>query len=390
MKKTITSVLVAGTLVILAACGSKSAPSYVSENFLGEVGEAIYSMYDLKEQFETVRSEAWNALKKDENAKVDKSEIQEISSQFEQSIRHFLETKDNAIGMTVPTELTGEEGVFSMVEPLTAVSIDIKYENEPLYNSDVQVKLRLKAVLKPVSDAEGEVLSVCMYDANDSLVYNIRSFFTYSKEGDENVDLICDIEDFYGTKNYEDTKRFFNSYILKTKKIVIQVASKAVIDGVHGELGLFDLQGPVKSCVIKNDWGNTVRTFDENGFWLTHNGQPLASVYPQGIKRDSEGRIISGKADADGNGEEYTYNEIGKVIKYHSHYYDDISTETTTYDPKGNIVKRHFEFGGMDMIEPYDETYENTDVDGHGNWTSRKVISSDGTTTKQTRDITYY
>lgn len=161
-------------------------------------------------------------------------------------------------------------------------------------------------------------------------------------------------------------------------------------EGVRGELGLFDLQGPVKECTIVNEWGNTVRTFDENGFWLTHDGQPLASVYPGGIKRDSEGRIIYGKADEEGNGDEYTYNEIGKVTKYFSHYYDDISTEITTYDKDGNIVKKHFEYGGMDMIEPYDETYRNIDVDKHGNWTKREVKSTDGTTTTQTRKIVYY
>lgn len=390
MKKIFAAVLAAGALVVLAACGSKSAPSYVSENFLGDVGEAIYSMYDQNEQFENARSEAMQAMRNDENAKVDTDGINKLASQFEQSIRHFLEIKDNAIGMTVPTELSGDEGVFSIEEPLTVTSINIDYQDEPLVNSRVQVKLRLKAVLKSVSNTKGDVISVCMYDANDSVVYNVRSYFTFFEEGNPDLMLNVDVKDFYGTKNFEDTKKIFDSYILKTKKIVVQVVNRNAMEGVHGELGLFDLQGPVMECVIKNEWGNTVRTFDAKGFWQKHNGQPLSSVYPNGIKRDKEGRIISGIADADGNGEEYTYNEMGKVIKYHSHYFDDISTETTTYDKEGNIVKKHFEYGGMDMIEPYDETYENIEVDRHGNWTIRRVISTDGTTTKQQREIRYY
>lgn len=161
-------------------------------------------------------------------------------------------------------------------------------------------------------------------------------------------------------------------------------------DAVRGELGIFELQGPVKECTVKYEWGDVVRTFDEDGFWLTHNGEPLSDVYPCGITRDSEGRITAGVTDSDGNGDDYTYDEQGRVTRYHAHYFDDLSTETTTYDEEGNITKRHYEFGGVDMIEPYDETYENTVVDDHGNWTERKVTSTDGSTTTQTRVIVYY
>ena len=78
---------------------------------------------------------------------------------------------------------------------------------------------------------------------------------------------------------------------------------------VKGELGLFDLQGPVKSCTLKNQWGKVSRTFNEQGLWQTYNGKPLSKVYPNGIERDEQGRIVKGKMDSAGNGDEYEYND---------------------------------------------------------------------------------
>ena len=157
-----------------------------------------------------------------------------------------------------------------------------------------------------------------------------------------------------------------------------------------GELGIFDLRGPVKQCTLVNEWGNTVRTFDAKGFWLTNDGKRLSQVYPSGIKRDAKGRIVKGVMDSEGNGEDYTYDAQGRVVKYRYHYYSDTNTETTTYDAQGNVLKRHFEEGGMDAAEPYTETYKNLEVDQHGNWTRRQVKSTDGSTSTQTRKIIYY
>jgi hypothetical protein len=69
----------------------------------------------------------------------------------------------------------------------------------------------------------------------------------------------------------------------------------------RGELGIFELRGPVKSFIFKNQWGTTTRTFDHNGKWLTHEGKPLRQVYPSGIRRDAKGRITKGIFDTDGN-----------------------------------------------------------------------------------------
>ncbi len=154
---------------------------------------------------------------------------------------------------------------------------------------------------------------------------------------------------------------------------------------VQGELGLFELQGPVKKCTVINEWGNVVRTFDEKGFWLTHDGKPLSKVYPGGIERDECGRIVKGLLDEEGNGEEYSYNEFGKIVEYRYHYYDSIERDLSFYDENGNLLKKYIEMGGMDAEEPYDETYTDVVTDDKGNWTSRKANGE-----VQKRKIEYY
>lgn len=158
----------------------------------------------------------------------------------------------------------------------------------------------------------------------------------------------------------------------------------------RGELGIFDLRGPVKSCTWINEWGNTTRTFDAQGFWKTVDGKSLNAIFPSGIKRDAKGRIVKGLVDSEGNGEDYTYDAQGRVVKYFFHVYDDINSETTRYGADGYILQRRFEPGGMDAGEPYTETYRNVVVDKHGNWTERKVYSTDASITVQKRTITYY
>ena len=158
----------------------------------------------------------------------------------------------------------------------------------------------------------------------------------------------------------------------------------------RGELGIFDLRGPVKSCTWINEWGNTTRTFDAQGFWKTMDGKSLNAIFPSGIKRDAKGRIVKGLVDSEGNGEDYTYDAQGRVVKYFFHVYDDINSETTRYGADGYILQRRFEPGGMDAGEPYTETYRNVVVDKHGNWTERKVYSTDASITVQKRTITYY
>lgn len=158
---------------------------------------------------------------------------------------------------------------------------------------------------------------------------------------------------------------------------------------VRGDLGIFDLYGPVKAFTFANEWGSVKRTFDRNGLWLTMDGKSLKTIYQKGIRRNKAGRLIKGIFDIDGNAEEYSYDAEGRIVKRDYHFFDTTEIDTYTYDAKGNLQKMHVEEGGMDAAEPYTEVYEIQDTDKHGNWTKRKV--KNGTESSlETRVITYY
>ena len=181
-----------------------------------------------------------------------------------------------------------------------------------------------------------------------------------------------------------------DSVVVDSNSVATAEAAENV-NAVKGELGLFELQGPVKSCTLKNKWGKIKRTFDENGMWLTHDGKPLAKVYPNGIERDDQGRIIKGKMDAEGNGDDYEYNADGKRKRYFFHYGDETTEELNNYDAEGKLVSIKRTVISFDTDgEPITETYEILATDEHGNWTKRKVIEGKVVEDTQTRTIEYY
>lgn len=81
-----------------------------------------------------------------------------------------------------------------------------------------------------------------------------------------------------------------------------------------GELGLYELRGPVKQCIWKNDDSEYNLGFDNNGMWVTENGEALGG---DGIviKRDKAGRIIKRGDPYDEEYTSYTYNSNGLVTK---------------------------------------------------------------------------
>lgn len=182
-----------------------------------------------------------------------------------------------------------------------------------------------------------------------------------------------------------------DSAIMDSDSVVAVGEEAEVPDVVKGELGLFELQGPVKSCTLKNKWGKTARTFDEQGMWLTRDGKPLAKVYPNGIERDKQGRILKGKMDANGNGDDYEYYASGKRKRYYFHYDGETTEEVNNYDADGNLVSVKKTVVSFDSDgEPITETYEILATDEHGNWTKRKVIEGKVVEDTQTRTIVYY
>lgn len=153
----------------------------------------------------------------------------------------------------------------------------------------------------------------------------------------------------------------------------------------RGELGIFDLRGPVKSCKWKYVHGNSnTYTFDENGFWQTKDGQSIKKMYHAGIDRDKTGRIVKG--DFEFYDETFTYNEHGLLTET---VCDGVS-RTVTYDADGYVKSERYVTPpdmGDDEGEPETTIYNYTIVekDEIGNWTKRKC--SQGT---ETRTIEYY
>lgn len=153
----------------------------------------------------------------------------------------------------------------------------------------------------------------------------------------------------------------------------------------RGELGIFDLRGPVKSCKWKNVYGeSSTYTFNENGFWQTKDGQSIKKMYHAGIERDKTGRIVRG--DFEFYDETFTYNEHGLLTETVC----DGASRTITYDADGYVKsERYFSPPDMgdDEGEGEKETFNYTilEKDEMGNWTKRK--SNQGT---ETRTITYY
>ncbi len=189
----------------------------------------------------------------------------------------------------------------------------------------------------------------------------------------------------------QDNCQWFDEW-MDVEKIVISWEGASVTDasgqptGYIGELGLFELKGKVKQCTWNYDGTKIVRTFDENGFWKTNDGQALSAIYTSGIKRDSQKRIVQGLMDTDNNGEDYAYNSDGSKKSYCYHYFDDVSNETYKYDDKGNMTS----VVSSDMDGEWKTTYVDVKYDDHGNWTERKAKNQEGGTSVEKRTIVYY
>ena len=157
-------------------------------------------------------------------------------------------------------------------------------------------------------------------------------------------------------------------------------------DVVYGELGIFELRGPVKTCETTSNGETRHNEFDENGFVTILNGQRLNKVFPK-ITRDEQGRMQHCSYDAyDETHCEYTFNDEGLVVSVIDWpYMDGGTTITYTYNDKGECTQIDVQEMGMDAEEPYSVRYTIEERDSHGNWTRRKADSA-----TETRVISYY
>ena len=119
---------------------------------------------------------------------------------------------------------------------------------------------------------------------------------------------------------------------------------------------------------------------------IAENGQNLKSVFPGGVKRNKEGRLI--ECNADGYGSRYyTYNDKGLPTEIA----EDGGGRTITYDTDG-YVKTESMTIGLDIGDEEGEpeiikiTYTILEKDSYGNWTKRKDQNGNITT----RTITYF
>lgn len=206
-----------------------------------------------------------------------------------------------------------------------------------------------------------------------------NSTFDYSLTEEDNRYIEGNTSDG-GDVNTTEKK---DSYLNKKSGVSIKK------EKARGDLGIFELRGPVKSFTFKNEWGEVERSFDQNGFWLTENKKKLEQIFKKDIIRNENGRFVKGVIDSDGNGVEYEYDEGGWVIK--RYYHTSYSTEENTYsyDADGYLLTMRVVEGGMDASDPYTEEYNIQTTDKYGNWTKR--ITKIGTEqTIVTRSIEYY
>ena len=153
---------------------------------------------------------------------------------------------------------------------------------------------------------------------------------------------------------------------------------------VEGELGLFELRGPVKRCV----WGDYTLEFDKKGMWIAENGRKPWADKPH-VTRDSQGRITKMAIDYDEEYTKYEYDKNGHVVKREVHYMDGDDITLYKYDEAGDCVLNHNSYSGMDAEEGDDSRmthYTITKRDDKGNWTERTTDSG----SKETRSISYY
>lgn len=162
-----------------------------------------------------------------------------------------------------------------------------------------------------------------------------------------------------------------------------------------------DLRGHVKTATLwfdETENNHYTLTFSPEGKWLTIDGKKLAAHYNDGVKRDSEGRIISLNSSEPDSGiieeTEATWAD-GRVVKRAISFgMDGFDTETYTYDTRGNLTacKTVSEDPMDEEAEPttYTTAYTILATDAQGNWTRRRMKVSTGVTIVQKRTITYY
>lgn len=171
---------------------------------------------------------------------------------------------------------------------------------------------------------------------------------------------------------------------------------------------LFELSGPVKSCVVENwqtgtaegeyeqpdlMWGRNYG-FNRRGYLVFDGcaeytyradtvflyGEDAQAGMSASLAYDAAGRIVAQKleyeGDEVGDGErstEYMYDDAGRLVRSHTLLWETSVETDYTYDAGGRLATRretaHDYDGGTERFY----TYEYVKFDERGNWTERKL-----------------
>ena len=176
-----------------------------------------------------------------------------------------------------------------------------------------------------------------------------------------------------------------DSTVVEETQVVVEEPAVPV-DVVKGELGMFELRGPVKTCKVKANGNTFENKFNEDGFITVMYGQPLKEMFKT-IKRDKEGRMQH--CSYDGYDEtfcNYKVNDDGLIVETEDWPYMDGGCKIKyAYDENGDLTQMTVTELGMDAEGTTVTKYTIEERDAHGNWTRRKA---NGKT--ETRVITYY
>ena len=285
-------------------------------------------------------------------------------------------------GVEVSTEL--EEGVpAKLVQPFTMkpggnvieMSAMLKLtEDRPgvkdrLFHKSDYYYIKMVAI-----DADGEPIDTI--NVWSPVSHNVERSFSAGEE----IEVRTGID----VRNFEKSRS-----ILIAKKLRIiweHFMQEKISETVHGDLGIFNLRGPVEVCKWKGLYDTWTLYFDTEGKWTKEEGRGTFNVFPQ-TTRDAQGRITELS-----NGDErlvYEYNADGLLKKHIAQYMDGGTESVYEYDANGDCSKETSIYGGLDMEEdegPTVSIYTILERDEHGNWTQRK----DQNGNVERRTIKYY
>lgn len=412
--------------ILCVSCGEDNA-TMTGKGIFGVLPQYLSQYYELKKQ-------CFNELDFEDN-KQKKSDItNKYQEQWEKYAADVVKavSKDSPLNKEVAIIAPEELGLTNVHLEAKGLDLNIKGQSP---EASLFVEMRYE---------EEPTKSMCFFlDENDSIIYADNIVYRWGHEASSGVVF----SDLYISRDVDYSQMILDLYALdKTKKIKICTNDEEIQAGIQSsdrhkdalikslhdvgiikyasleelkndkkklfgfidetdkikpgavDLAYFDLKGRVKSVTLRDRYDTMIQnTFTSKGKWDTTNGAQVGGALTD-VKRDAEKRII-----------EYTEGEYDDIASYKITYdaktgwvtkcvcdSEGTVTTTLTYNEKGNVTQLKqdgfYQEMGAESETKVNETitYEYVKFDDHGNWTSRTAKSSDGTSWKETRRITYY